>query len=143
VDDRTLVALITLPGVVLIFAAFDAIAHHIGRFELLPGERARQFRTLALALAVAATFPFAIPLLGSQLQTTALLLTLGFVVYLIVTRRRRARLFADWPPEDRAEIERRVVIARSRRGLALLVASFASVMVWIVAVAFVMSPVNR
>jgi len=46
-------------------------------------------------------------------------------------------------PEDRAEIERRVVFARSRRGLALLGATFASVIVWIVVVAFVMSPLVR
>jgi uncharacterized membrane protein len=139
VDDRTLIGLITFPGLALIFLAFDVLASRMGRFNLMSGERTRQFRTLAVLLVAGLAVSFGIPLFGSSFQTLTLVLSLAVVAYLVVTRDRRARRFAARPPEERIELERRVAFARSPRGIALIAASLVVAFVWSIGAVIVVS----
>jgi uncharacterized membrane protein len=140
VDDRTLIGLVTLPGLALIFTASDALARRIGRFRPMPGERGRRRRTLALLLAVGAAIPFAIPFFGSSFETLSLVLSFALVAYLFLTRGRRARWLAERAREEQQELDRRVAFARSPRGILLIAASLIAAFVWSIgAVIFVSS----
>lgn len=129
-DDLTLIGLITLPGLVLIFAGYDALARRIGGYRPLPGEGAGRFRNHVTSLAVAVALSFAIPVLGSWAQATAFLLGLALVAYLAATRERRAQRFAARPLAERQELERRVTFARTHAGSTLIAASLVTALVW-------------
>ena len=129
-DDWTLIGLITVPGLALIFSAFDALARRIGKFKPIPGERRRRFRSLAVVLALGVVLPFAIPVIGSSFQTLTIVLSVALIAYLLLTRNRRAKALAALTPEEREELDRRVAFARSARGIALISASLAAAVLW-------------
>jgi hypothetical protein len=139
VDDRTLIGLVTLPGLALIFTSFDALARRMGHFNLMPGERTKRFRTLVLLLAVGLAIPFLIPVFGSSFQAVSLVLSFAFVAYIVVTRDGRARRFAALSGEQRDELKRRVAFSRSPGGIALIGASVVAAFVWSIGAVIVVS----